>query len=201
VAKTCPSCGYNSIGPFTDNCPICAEPVRNVRSDGAGRGGGWGNKRWIGGAALAGVLAVLWCCGGQIWQLSIGGLNMKKAMEDAKAKIEADRKARTVVVTAADLVKEFDNDADAAERKYKGKCPQVTGVVERTGKDPAGIPFAILHGGDEKAPIKIECFFDFWLDENPRTQKLPDLGQAVTVHGEYFGRVSHVQIRQCVVMR
>lgn len=36
MAKTCPSCGYKAIGPFTDNCPLCAEPVRNVRSDGAG---------------------------------------------------------------------------------------------------------------------------------------------------------------------
>src|SRR5262245_57094511 len=36
MAKTCPSCGYNPIGPFTDNCPMCAEPVRNVRSDEAG---------------------------------------------------------------------------------------------------------------------------------------------------------------------
>src|SRR5262245_56740900 len=36
MAKTCPSCGYNSIGPFTDNCPMCAEPVRNVRSDTGG---------------------------------------------------------------------------------------------------------------------------------------------------------------------
>ena len=36
MSKTCPSCGYRPIGPFTDNCPICAEPVRNVRSDNAG---------------------------------------------------------------------------------------------------------------------------------------------------------------------
>jgi hypothetical protein len=36
MSKTCPSCGYQPIGPFTDNCPICAEPVRNVRSDNAG---------------------------------------------------------------------------------------------------------------------------------------------------------------------
>src|SRR5262249_62317033 len=36
MAKTCPSCGYSPIGPFTDNCPICAEPVRNVSSDNVG---------------------------------------------------------------------------------------------------------------------------------------------------------------------
>ena len=33
MAKTCPACGYNPIGPFIDLCPICAEPVRHVYSD------------------------------------------------------------------------------------------------------------------------------------------------------------------------
>src|SRR5437879_1758959 len=36
MAKTCPSCGFGPIGPFSDNCPMCAEPVRNVHSDEAG---------------------------------------------------------------------------------------------------------------------------------------------------------------------
>src|SRR5947199_18113 len=39
MAKRCPSCGYGPIGPFIDNCPICAEPVRNVRSGGRGKQG------------------------------------------------------------------------------------------------------------------------------------------------------------------
>jgi len=33
MARTCPGCGYGPIGPFTDNCPICAAPVRNVRDN------------------------------------------------------------------------------------------------------------------------------------------------------------------------
>src|SRR5207253_933252 len=28
MARTCTSCGYNPIGPFTDNCPLCGESVR-----------------------------------------------------------------------------------------------------------------------------------------------------------------------------
>jgi len=40
MSRTCPSCGYSPIGPFTDNCPMCAEPVRNVYSDGGRRFGG-----------------------------------------------------------------------------------------------------------------------------------------------------------------
>lgn len=38
MSRTCPNCGYSPIGPFSDNCPICAEPVRNVPSGGGGGG-------------------------------------------------------------------------------------------------------------------------------------------------------------------
>ena len=37
MAKTCPSCGYSPIGPFTENCPLCGDPVRGVRSCDGGR--------------------------------------------------------------------------------------------------------------------------------------------------------------------
>jgi hypothetical protein len=30
MAVSCPSCHYSPIGPYVDNCPICAEQVRNV---------------------------------------------------------------------------------------------------------------------------------------------------------------------------
>jgi hypothetical protein len=35
MATTCPSCGYQPIGPYSDNCPLCGEPVRGVPSDDA----------------------------------------------------------------------------------------------------------------------------------------------------------------------
>jgi len=55
----------------------------------------------------------------------------------------------------------------------------------------------ILHGGDEQAPLKIECFFYGDEDNLNRLGK----GQALTVGGEYAGRVSHVQLRGCVIVK
>jgi hypothetical protein len=84
MAKTCPSCGYSPIGPFIDNCPICAEPVRNVRSDTA-RGVArpavslnlppflWG----ILGGLVAVVLCVAACCGFGLWWLVPAGKDFK----------------------------------------------------------------------------------------------------------------------------
>jgi len=143
VAKTCPSCGYQPIGPFTDNCPICAEPVRNVRSGGGGGGGpsGFGIwLRWILTAAVVSVLGVSGCCGCGMWKMGSALEDAQKMMEKAKADAEADRKARTVVVAAADLLQNFQNDAAAADRVYKGKYLELTGTVERVGKGATACP-------------------------------------------------------------
>ena len=200
MAKTCPSCGYSPIGPFTDNCPICAEPVRNVRSDRARSPWPRGVSPWLrwvlGGAAVV-VLGAGGCCGLGMWRMGAAIQDAQQAMKQAIADAEADRKAKTVVVAAADLLQEFHDDPAAADRKYKGKYLEVSGVVERRGKGLGGAPFIILHGGDEQAPIKIECFLNFADEDDTRLDK----GQAVTVRGEYGGRVSHLQIRGCVLVR
>src|SRR4029453_11422879 len=99
MSKRCPSCGYSPIGPFTDNCPICAEPVRNVRS------GGWGARfppvlRWvlIGGAAA--VLGVAGWCGLGMWRMGVAIQDAREQMERARAEEEARRRERTIAVPA-----------------------------------------------------------------------------------------------------
>src|SRR4051812_26851201 len=105
MSKTCPSCGYRPIGPFTDNCPICAEPVRNVRSDGGGFGGfggfrGFGGMsnvvKWVVGGALVAVLGVAGCCGLGMWQMGTAIKDAQKEMERMQAE-EAERRAKPVV--------------------------------------------------------------------------------------------------------
>jgi hypothetical protein len=203
MAKTCPSCGYRPIGPFTDNCPMCAEPVRNVRSDAAGFPGlpKLPLHQWVIGGAVVAVLGVIGCCGLGMWQLNTAVNDMQDEIARAQAEHEADRRARTVVVAATDLLREFQNDPAAADQKYAGKYLELTGVVERVGKGRFDAPFVILHGGDENAKLKIECFFDFVYEEEEAGVKRLGKGQTVTVRGEYDGRVSNVQVRECVLVK
>jgi len=121
-------------------------------------------------------------------------------MERAKAEVDAKRKARTVIVPAAQLLQEFLNDA-GADNKYKGKYLEISGVVERVGRDRDDIPFVILHAGDGKAAIKIECFFDSADEEDEVRIDQLGKGQAVSVNGGYAGRVSNIQVRDCVLVR
>ena len=205
MSKRCPSCGYSPIGPFTDNCPICAEPVRNVRSSGGGGGGyGFGRpnslmKLVVGGVIVA-FLGVAGCCGLSMWKFGNAIENAQKEMEKQKAAAEADRKARTVSVSAAEFLKEFQADTDAADRKYVGKYLEISGVVENSGVDRFNSPFVVVHGGDENAKFKIECFFDNLLDHQieARVRRLVK-GQAISLRGEYDGRITNVQLRECVL--
>jgi len=211
VAKTCPSCGYSPIGPYIDNCPICAEPVRGARG-----GGGSGRRpaglspvlQWLIGGALVVMFGVAGCCGLGMWGVGRAVKDAEKEFARAKAEAEANRKARTVVVPAAQLLQEFQANPEAADQKYKGKYLEVSGVVERSGRDGHGIPFTVLHGGDEKTKLKIECFFGFTNDEDDedenrveRPVERPVKGQTITVRGEYSGRVSNVQLRDCVLVK
>jgi hypothetical protein len=104
-----------------------------------------------------------------------------------------------VAISAARLVREFQNDPDA-DRKYKGKYLELTGTVERTGKDRDDTPYVVLSAGDDRGPLKIECFFDD-ADEAAaaRVERLPK-GQTVIVRSQYSGRISHLQVHDCVLV-
>lgn len=205
MAKTCPSCGYSPIGPFIDNCPVCAEPVRNIRSDDAARTGnlpswvGWG----IGGLVVAAVLVGWWGFGMRGPDAADGDAQqlIERVRAQVKAEPEADRRARTVVITAAQLLQEFQNNPVAADQKYQDKHFELTGVVERQGRSGGNIPFVILHAGDENAKLKIECFFD-QADAAAELQlRQLTKGQTITVRGDFDGQVSNLQLGDCILVK
>jgi hypothetical protein len=151
--------------------------------------------------AAAVMLGIAGCCGFGMWQMNSAIQDAQQQVEQARAQAEAERKARTVEVMAADLLKEFKDDAAAADRKYQGKCLEVSGVVERSGKGPGGARFVVLHAGDDQAPVKVECYFDFLAPEDEVRVTRLDKGDPVTVRGEYSGRVSHIQVRGCALVQ
>ena len=195
MAKRCPSCGYAPIGPFTDNCPMCAEPVRNVRSVGGGGYGGGGGMspvvKWVLVVVVSAVALTAGCCMfGGFWFRGMmkDAQQQMEQMQQAQAQQEADRLARMVVVSAAELLREFKEDEKAADEKYAGKYLELTGVVERTAGARRGTPYIVLHAGDEAAKVKIECHFDYLLPADEARFRRLRPGQTVTIRGEYEGQ-------------
>jgi hypothetical protein len=200
MARVCPSCGYGPVGAFTDNCPMCAEPIRSARGGMGGAGGSSTILRWVLIGLVVAALGMGACCGVGMWFWGTAIKDFEEDFKRAQAMAEAERKARTVVVPATQLLKEFQENPAEADRKYRGKYLEMTGVVERTGGGDEA-PFVIVHGGDESSPVKLECFFDMPDElaeiELGRLEK----GQSITLRGEYGGRVSHIQLRQCVLVK
>jgi hypothetical protein len=182
---------------------MCAEPVRHGRGGSrSARGAGLSPVlRWVLGGALVVVLGMAGCCALGMWGMGRAVKDAQQQMEQARADAEANRRARTVAVPAAQLLQEFQADPAAADQKYRGKYLEVSGVVERVGRNRDQTPFVILHAGDETARIKVECFFDPADDEDETRVERLGKGQAVTVRGEFGGRVSNVQLRECVLVK
>ncbi|MDY3562595.1 OB-fold putative lipoprotein [Gemmata sp. JC673] len=207
MAKTCPSCGYSPIGSFTDNCPLCAEPVHSScggrRSCGPYETGGLSPaaRRAIGGGfLLMFVLAV--CYGLGMWGGNRTDRNIERQMAEVRAQIEADRKMRTLSISATQLLQEFQADPTAADRKYRHKYLEIDGVIERNGTDREDdAPFLVLHAGDDAAKLRIECFFDTSDDDEEAQLKRLKKGDRVIVRGEYGGQVSNVQVRDCTLAK
>lgn len=159
-----------------------------------------GGPPWVRYGIIAALLSVAGCCGLGMWRMGTAMQDAQKMMQDAIEKQEAERKARTVVVTATDMLKEFDNDAASADLKYKGKFLELTGIVEKRGKS-GGLVFVILKGNDAEGPLKIECFFGYLDEMDDTVDQLLAVGRPLTVRGEYSGRVTNLQVRGCMLGR
>jgi hypothetical protein len=151
-------------------------------------------------AALTGVLVVGGCCGVGMWRMGNMMKDAQAMIEKAQAEEEANRKARTIVVDAAKLIEEFQTNPETADEKYEGKYLVITGIIEKKGREREFNSFVVLHGGDEKATIKVECFFDYLPPDDPTIKRLAK-GQTITLAGEYEGLVSNIQLRDCLVQQ
>ena len=178
---------------------MCAEPVRNVRGNSCGYARPTKHSLlW----AISGVTLVVLVVAGY-WILGVGRQfqavnDPERSIDQARREAEAFRQSRTVVVPAPQLLQEFQNNPDA-DRKYKGKYLEIYGFVERVGTDGDDTPFVILNAGDEHATLKIECFFDAASEDDEVRIKRLRKNQTITMSGEYNGRVSNLQLRECVL--
>ncbi len=94
----------------------------------------------------------------------------------AAASVTPEPTAAPVVVTAAKLAKDYDENTVAADAKYKEKQLQVTGKIVDISTDFAGSPYLTLRGNNEFMGPQ----FGFSADDAPALAKLKK-GQQVTL--------------------
>ena len=84
-----------------------------------------------------------------------------------------------IVITAADLLREFDADAIAAESKYRSQILEVTGIILEVGRNYNGAAFLRFYGNIVNL-ITCYSFNSNWDDQLSDISK----GQEVTVRGK-----------------
>lgn len=102
-----------------------------------------------------------------------------------------------IKISAAELYKEFDNNAIGAEAAYEGKTVQVKGTIESIDKDFLGAPYVVLQA-DEYGFTGVQCYFS-----REDTGSLADLrtGQKVSIKGTCGDlSITYVLVRDCVLV-
>lgn len=116
------------------------------------------------------------------------GINNAKAATDNVANAEPD-----VIISAAKLVLEYENNEVAAQQKYENKIVQINGVIEDIGLDIMDKSYIVLSSGKEMSITGVQCYF-----HNKDAVAKLSKGQIVTVQGKVEGKMGNVLVKQCV---
>lgn len=149
---------------------------------------------------LGGALFLFVCCGGGIVMTGILGTNVAKELDKEIKKQEQQSKpsaavksAPPIVISANDLVKAYEDNAVAADEKYRYKMLQVRGTVNSVSRDVTGNPYLSLAGGNY-ALDAITCHFS---DDQANQLAQLKKGQQVTVVGYCNGKPAFINLNDC----
>lgn len=125
------------------------------------------------------VLVVIAAAAFAAWQIGLldGVLEQKKAAAPKKKKVTQTETTYTKV-TAGDLLKQWLNDATAAEKQYEGKPLEITGVIKSI--DPYGSNFKVT-ASDFQYGADITCWLTKQEDRDAITKS--QVGKTITVKG------------------
>lgn len=135
-----------------------------------------------------------------------GGCNMKEAFEKIEKAAEKDRQAKAeklekgepaVTATVAEILKAYGDNELAADKKYKGKVVEITGVLSAIAEGMSGNPELTL-AADELSFERVECALT-----KADTDKALELktGQTLVVRGIGDGVFFNVEFDPCKIVK
>lgn len=102
-----------------------------------------------------------------------------------------------IVLSAVDLVQEYDDNEVKADTKYKGKLVEVSGTVKDIGV-VFGSTYVTLSSGEEFSISDVQCFFE----SESEIEKVSELQkeESVTLRGTVDGKSMNVGVNDCVIV-
>jgi hypothetical protein len=161
-----------------------------------------GKQSGIGFPIAGSAVSLLGLCIAGAW-LAITTVFFKQASDQAQAQMQREQQERQAIregpatkVTAAALYKEYDDNALAADRKYKEKVLEVAGQIERI--DDKGFTATVELKTDAEGET-VDC--KFALDQQNNLVHLKP-GQHVTIRGKCKGRADDSPtLEKCILVK
>lgn len=123
--------------------------------------------------------------GGKSGNTSSSGTNVETSSEPA-----------AISVSATKLMSDYKANEVAADNSYKGKILEVTGVIDKIGKEViTDKPYVDLKTNEMLGSI--QCYFP----ENPGELASLSQGQSLRVHGKCDGLMMNVQLKDCTIIK
>ena len=126
------------------------------------------------------------CCGGPLILMGIGGAAQEQEKEEKSARID---KEKPIVVSAAQLYSEFNDNEPRAKRQFVGKVVQVSGSVGQISERH------VMLEGDRLGLAGVYCYLR---DEDVEAVESLSKGNYVTLVGICEGKsVVSVEVKNC----
>ena len=106
---------------------------------------------------------------------------------------------KDVPIPVLTILDEYQRDAAAADRKYKGAAQFINGAVETTGKTKKGVPFVSFQKQGAASPVGVMVVCSFNPQQAAEIEALKK-GQEVKLSGHIQGIIAgNVMIEDCTL--
>jgi hypothetical protein len=135
--------------------------------------------------------------------VTLGASECEASTEKDIAKEVAGSENATAVpiiqVTAASILAAYEDNAIAADQKYKDKILDISGPIDDFGEDIMGTKYLTLSDSSEYSFETIRCMFS---DEHVNQLATLKKGQTITARGKSDGKlIINVVIRGCSIVK
>lgn len=192
--KVCKVCG-KEIAKSTKKCIHCGADQRNF----------FGRHKILTGILVILVLIIIASLGGDtdskpkdVTNQNVSGedsVESSVATEEDSAEQPEDVK-EAIAITAKQLQDEYEANEVRADKEYKGKMAEVTGVVESIDVMFEQTSVLLTGGGDFEI-TGVQCFFK----DEQEIQKIEELnkGDEITIIGKVGGKSVNVHLEDCKI--
>jgi len=151
-------------------------------------------KWWFWGIVI--IVLIAWGSSGDKKDQETKQTNTQQPASQQQAK-QAPPAEQVVTVSPEQIAKDYKANEVAADNKYKGKLVQVSGEVDKIGKDITDTMYVVIKG-DSSNFTDVQCFFNKdKADQLAQLQK----GQSLTIKGKCNGLMMNVLIKDCEIIK